>query len=530
MKKLFTLLAVVVLTLGVLAQAPQGISYQAVIRDAGNHLITDKPVGMKISILLGSETGTPVYVETHTTSSNVNGLVTILIGGGTPVSGNFSGINWSSGNYYIKTESDPDGGTNYSITGTSKFLSVPYAFYANNVFWEPAKDNNIFFSAGNVGIKTKEPLAALDVNGMIRASSETGSYLSLEVPVHEVNAYINYFNEENSRLFFQMNGVNRMTLGVNGRVGIGTDTPDRLLDVNGDAVIKGNLDVLGTITGNFSIESIDVSKITGLLGTGYTMLFPDVLYNQANIEIPSVFIGQLLMVSSLGFETERISTPTTIVNGEQRYKEEAGLSMEYPIVFETASATDIAALKSWFDGDKSPKAGSVIVKDLAGNETCRYLFFEYVPDKYEAGTDGRTRFTIKHNLLPNNICHIEMDGTDFGNEHSFNIATDKIVIIQGVTYTGFSPAVEVNETARTITLTMDYNEGMGIYNWAKQTVQGLIGTKDIAIIETTDGVTEISRKNYYECISIKWELIYGFSLNKKLKARVVIAYGFWENA
>lgn len=530
MKKLFTLLAVVVLTLGSLAQAPQRMNYQAVIRDEGSRLITDRPVGMKISILLGSETGTPVYVETHTASTNANGLVTVLIGGGTPVSGNFSGINWSSGNYFIKTETDPEGGTKYSISGTSKFLSVPYAFYADNVFWEPARDNNIFFSAGKVGIGTDEPLAALDVIGMVRASSETGRYLSLDVPAHDVNAYINYFNEEKSRLYFQMNGVNRMTLGVNGRVGIGTDVPDALLDVNGDAVIKGNLDVQGTISGNFSIESIDVSKITGLLGTGYTMLFPDVLYNQANIEISSVFIGQLLMVSSLGFETERISTPTSIVNGQQRYKEEPGLSMEYPIVFETANATDIAALKSWFDGVKSPKAGSVTVKDLAGNETCRYLFFEYVPDKYEAGTDGRTRFTIKHNLLPNNICHIEMDGTDFGNEHSFNIATDKVVEINGVTHPGFSPAVEVNETARTITLTMDYNEGMGIYNWAKQTVQGLSSAKGMSIIETTDGVTETSRKNYYECISIKWELIYGFSLNKKLKARVVIAYGFWENA
>lgn len=123
-----------------------------------------------------------------------------------------------------------------------------------------------------------------------------------------------------------------------------------------------------------------------------------------------------------------------------------------------------------------------------------------------------------------------MEGADFGNEHSFNLATDKVVEIDGVPSNGFSPVVVVNETSRTITLTMDYNEGAGIYNWAKMTIRGLSSPKVMSIIETTDGVTETSRKNYYECITIKWEAIYGFGLNNKLKARVVIAYGFWENA
>jgi len=123
-----------------------------------------------------------------------------------------------------------------------------------------------------------------------------------------------------------------------------------------------------------------------------------------------------------------------------------------------------------------------------------------------------------------------MAGADLGSEHSFNITTDKVVEIEGVSHPGFSPVVAVNETDRTITLTMDYNEGAGIYNWAKLTVGGLSYPRNMSIIETTDGVTEVSRKNYFECITIKWELIYGFGLDKKLKARVVIAYGFWENA
>jgi len=131
MRKFFTLLATVLFAATVWAQSPQKMSYQAVIRDAGNILVTNHAIGMKISILQTTSTGTAVYVETQTATTNVNGLVTIQIGGGTPVTGTFAAIDWSAGPYFIKTETDPAGGTAYSITGASQLLSVPYALYAN---------------------------------------------------------------------------------------------------------------------------------------------------------------------------------------------------------------------------------------------------------------------------------------------------------------------------------------------------------------------------------------------------------------
>jgi hypothetical protein len=118
-----------------LAQAPQQISYQAVIRDASNNLIINHPIGMRVSLLQGSATATAVYVEIYNPnpSTNANGLVTIQIGTGIATSGIFSSIDWSIGPYFIKTETDIDGGTNYTITGTSQLLSVPYAFFAAKV-------------------------------------------------------------------------------------------------------------------------------------------------------------------------------------------------------------------------------------------------------------------------------------------------------------------------------------------------------------------------------------------------------------
>jgi hypothetical protein len=130
MKKLFTLCVIIAMTISIAAQSPQKMSYQAVIRNASGVLQANQAVGMRISILQGSETGTPVYVETQSKTTNANGLVTLEIGSGTIVSGTFSGIDWSNGTYFIKTETDPTGGTNYTITGTSQILSVPYALYS----------------------------------------------------------------------------------------------------------------------------------------------------------------------------------------------------------------------------------------------------------------------------------------------------------------------------------------------------------------------------------------------------------------
>ncbi len=114
------------------AQSPDKLSYQAVIRDNNNQLITNSSIGMRISILQGSEFGASVFVETHTPVSNTNGLVSLQIGTGTAVLGNFADIDWSNGPYFIKSEADPEGGTNYNIVGVTELLSVPYSMHTQH--------------------------------------------------------------------------------------------------------------------------------------------------------------------------------------------------------------------------------------------------------------------------------------------------------------------------------------------------------------------------------------------------------------
>lgn len=130
MKTIFTILIAVFITSSVFAQSPEKMSYQAVVRDGSNALVTSSTVGMQISILQGSSSGTAAYVEVQNPTSNNNGLVSLEIGGGTVISGNFSAIDWTNGPYFVKTETDPTGGTSYTISGTSQLLSVPYAMHA----------------------------------------------------------------------------------------------------------------------------------------------------------------------------------------------------------------------------------------------------------------------------------------------------------------------------------------------------------------------------------------------------------------
>ena len=132
MKKIYTILVAVLLTASVFAQSPEKMSYQAVIRNSSDQLVVNQAIGMQISILQTTATGTAVYVETHNTTTNANGLVTVEIGNGTVISGDFTAIDWANDIYFIKTETDPitAGGTAYTITGTNQLLSVAYALHA----------------------------------------------------------------------------------------------------------------------------------------------------------------------------------------------------------------------------------------------------------------------------------------------------------------------------------------------------------------------------------------------------------------
>jgi hypothetical protein len=180
MKKLYTILVLIAIAVCLAAQSPEKMSYQSVIRNSNGELVTKSNVKIRIQILQTSEFGAPVYDETHTATTNENGLATIEIGGGTVEPGTlstFADIDWSLGTYYLKTLTDPSGGTNFSIMGTSQLLSVPYALYAKNG-GTPGPQG----PAGNDGATGPQgPTGPVGPTGPTGATGSTGGY-----PVHTI--------------------------------------------------------------------------------------------------------------------------------------------------------------------------------------------------------------------------------------------------------------------------------------------------------------------------------------------------------
>lgn len=162
MKKLFFIIAVLMMGSAVWGQAPRAFKYQAVARNGAGEVLANQAVSFRISVLSGSAMGTAVYAETHSgKTTNGFGLVDLEIGKGSVSMGLFSAISWESNSYFLKVEMDPAGGSAFQVMGTTPLLSVPYALHARTAEIDNVND------------------ADHDVTNEIQALSISGALLSL---------------------------------------------------------------------------------------------------------------------------------------------------------------------------------------------------------------------------------------------------------------------------------------------------------------------------------------------------------------
>lgn len=129
MKKLYLIIALIATTV-ILAQAPQGFNYQATVRNNSGQLVLNQNVLVKFNIYQNSATGTLVYSENQSATTDDLGHINLVVGQGTATTATFSTINWGSGSYYLGIELNS--GNGYLTMGTTQLLSVPYALYANS--------------------------------------------------------------------------------------------------------------------------------------------------------------------------------------------------------------------------------------------------------------------------------------------------------------------------------------------------------------------------------------------------------------
>ena len=261
MKKISILVTLLVLCATLFAQAPEKFSYQAVVRNASNALVTNAPVGVRVSILQGSASGNAVYVETHTASTNANGLLTVEIGGGTVQQGSFAGINWANGPFFLKTETDPAGGTNYTVTSTQQLMSVPYALYA-----EEAGNG---FSGDYNDLTNKPTIPTMEqVQAMINTAvnDAVGAMQQQVDSLQEIVSLMRIYTVPSSgtRTVNLDNTVNHVDVydqnGPNGDYGNNWDGSLTLVTNSSDKVFK--------ITGSYHTESLSWDTILIYNGTG----------------------------------------------------------------------------------------------------------------------------------------------------------------------------------------------------------------------------------------------------------------------
>jgi len=166
------LIVLMLVCMNVYSQSPQSFKYQAVVRDTAGNILDDQNVGLKIDVLQGSSSGTSVYSEEHSATTNQFGLINLEVGGGSILSGDFSTIDWGSDEYFLRFGLDPNGGTSYNSMGTSQLFSVPYALYSETSgdisVWKK-NGNDAYYNEGNVGIGTISP------NGKLQVSSDTAA-------------------------------------------------------------------------------------------------------------------------------------------------------------------------------------------------------------------------------------------------------------------------------------------------------------------------------------------------------------------
>ena len=447
MKKILFSLLFLLTTATLWAQAPQRMSYQSIIRDGSNVVVASTTVGVKISLIQGTSTGSVVYSETHRKPTNTNGLLSLEIGDGTAILGTFAGIDWANGPYLIKTETDPTGGTNYSIPGIAALNSVPYALFSANGTPGPQGATGPQGPIGLVGSTgaagAQGPIGLTGLTGAVGLQGAKGDS-GAQGPIGTAGA-----NGTNGT-----NGATGPAPSGTGIVTVSSGTLQTPSGLTGDVTTTGAglATTIGTgkVTNTMLAGSIDLtSKVTGILpssnggtGNGFTTItgpttslktftLPDasatILTSNAAVSVAqggtghtSYADGELL----IGNTTGNTLTKATLTQG-------TGISITNASGAITIASTATAVPSGTADGDILYWKGGAWVKVAAGSNGQTLTFYNGAPAWVETTANANTVFNpntgkiwMDRNLGASQVATSSTDVASYGDLYQWGRGAD----------------------------------------------------------------------------------------------------------
>jgi len=410
MKKISLLFAIVLAVSILSAQTPQGIKYQAVVRDNAGNVITNHNVSFRISILQGSEAGAAIYVETYSPVPQTNqfGLVNLNIGKGVASTGVFASINWGADDYFLKIEIDTNGGSTFTHMGTSQLLSVPYALYAEKAANAKEYVAGTGISIASTTITNAAPDQTVSLTGG-GATSISGTYpnFTITTPAGGVPKSIadadnntkvtteNAANENYIRFF--TNGGERLRI-----------TPTGKLETTANSIYLGNgAGKNNTATYNVIIGDSAAAKSTGMsssVAIGYRALYANSSgdYNAA--------IGALTLTDNTsGSYNSAIGRGALSSNTTGKHNQALGyyslannttgnsnIGIGYQALYKNTTSSNCIAIGEYSLYNQLGFTGTDTLNNIAiGN----YALYSNLPS---SNSDGRNNLALGHYTLRNN--------------------------------------------------------------------------------------------------------------------------------
>ena len=309
------------------AQAPQGFNYQALVRDASANAIVSQDVNMRFTIHADSVNGNAEYIETQHKVTSPQGIITVIMGGGNVVIGNFAGINWGAGPKFMQVEMDITGGNNFVDMGTSQLMSVPYALYAANSQVGPTGATGATGATGPDG--PNGPTGAIGPKGDTGATGSTGatgpqgltglpgvgSITSVGVNNNgTINVVTNLSGTTTSSVGLWTTVGNYVGAGGNGRFLGTTDNEDMVFKRGGNESMRLSPNAAINVTGNLGIGLGSLQPSTSLDVNGALTLRDSTINVSGNFTL-TVGNRSLILINSTVSPSGAIAT---LSNGSEK--------------------------------------------------------------------------------------------------------------------------------------------------------------------------------------------------------------------